>query len=68
MNASRYSGGRIYYRCVGEHGQRRGHLGESRVDTTRLSCSMCGGGGRESGEKGTGYSSQEAQKSIGVIT
>lgn len=69
MNASRYSGGRIYYRCVGEHGQRWEHLGESRVDTTRLNCSMWGGGrGRESGEKGTSYSSQEAQKNVGVTT
>lgn len=28
---------KVYYRYVGAQSQRRGHLGESRVDVTRLS-------------------------------
>ena len=35
---------KVYYRHVGEHSQRQRHLGESRVDMTRLSCTMWGEG------------------------
>jgi predicted phosphoadenosine phosphosulfate sulfurtransferase len=30
----------VYYRYVGEHSQRQEHLGEHRVNMTRLSCAM----------------------------
>jgi hypothetical protein len=32
----------VYYRYVGEHSQRQGHLEESRAGMTRLSCAMWG--------------------------
>ena len=52
---------RVYYRYVGEHSQRQGHLGESRVDMT---LSHIGRWGRKvRGEsKGTRCSSQEAKE------
>lgn len=38
--------GKVYCRFVGEHSQKQGLLGESRVvDMTRLSCVPCGRGG-----------------------
>lgn len=35
MTASRYAKEKFYYRYMGKHSQRLGHLGESRVDMTR---------------------------------
>lgn len=32
---------RDYCSCVGEHSQRQGYLGQSSVDTSRLSCALC---------------------------
>lgn len=46
---------KVYYTHVGKHSQRLGHLGESRVVTTLNPV-------RRRGEKGTKYSSQEAQE------
>ena len=51
---------KVYYRCVEEHSQRQLHLGESRVDVTRLSWAMWGDG-EGKGARGTKYSSQKAR-------
>lgn len=52
-------------RCGGgEHSQRQGCLGESRVDLTRLSQAMWGGRGKEGGN--TRYSSLEAKNAKGA--
>lgn len=41
----------VHYRDVGEHSQRQRHLGESRVDVTRLSWTECGRGGDRRGRR-----------------
>ena len=43
--------GKVYYRYVGQNSQRR-TSGESRVDMTRLSCTMWGEGRGKRGEPG----------------
>lgn len=52
---------KVYYKYVGEHGQRQGHLGESGVDMTQ-SCAGWEKAGRGRGEKGARCSSQEVQR------
>jgi hypothetical protein len=47
-------------RYVGEQSQRQRHLGESRVDMSRLNWAMWGDG-EGKGERGIRYSSQEAK-------
>lgn len=55
---------KVYYRYLGEHRQRQGHLGESREDMTRLNWATWEGeGGKEEWEyRGTRY--QEPQKRV----
>lgn len=38
---------KAYCRCVGNHSQRRAHLGETRVDLTRQNCATEGEGERK---------------------
>lgn len=57
-----------YYRYVGDHSQRQGYQGESRVDRTRLSWAMWDRGEegrRESGNKVQMPGGQEVQKRRG---
>ena len=42
---------KVYCLYVGEHSQRQGHLGESRVDMTRLSWAIWQRGSRRGGER-----------------
>lgn len=49
----------VYYSYVEECSQRQGHLGESRVDMT---LSHVGRRQEGRGERGTEYSSQDAQR------
>lgn len=51
---------KVYYRHVGGHSQRQGHLGEFRVDLTRLSWVLWERR-REKGEKRTRCVSQEVK-------
>lgn len=60
MTDFRYSGGEFFCGCVEEHSQRQGHLEESRVDVTLSHVRR--GRGREKGERGTRYSSQQTQR------
>lgn len=53
--------GKAYYSLVGEYGQSQGHLGESRVDGSRVSCAGERRGGRRGKRGGTRCSSQEAK-------
>lgn len=60
----RYGGGEVYYRYVGEHGQRQTHLRESREAL------MTGREGEKEGkerrERGKRYSNQEANGTNGL--
>ena len=59
---------KVYYRYVGEHSQRQKHLGEPRVDMTRLSLAMWGGerGRRSSkGKPGAAARTSKVQKKVG---
>ena len=60
----------VYCRNTGEHSQRQGHLGESRVDvTSRWSWDMWETEReKETGERGTQCSSQEAKDIQGWVT
>lgn len=53
---------KAHCRYVGDHSQRQAHLGESRVDLTRLSCTLWGDvKGQRGGERRTRCSSQKTQ-------
>ena len=52
---------KVYCRYIPQHSQRRGLLGKSRVDMTRLSWTMWRQEEGEKGERGTRCGSQEGK-------